>query len=82
MRRIETFIEIGTCDFDTCQPLADRGWHGIMIEPNPKAFKNMNRVMEDYNNIVTLNCAVSDYDGMIKIGLSKQNYPDKAIRGM
>jgi len=82
LRRIKTFIEIGTCDFDTCQPLADRGWDGIMIEPNPKAFKNMNRVMEDYDNIVTLNCAVSDYDGMIKIGLSKQNYPDKAIRGM
>ena len=51
---MKTFIEIGTCDFDTCQKLADNGWQGIMIEPNPQAFKNMNRVMEDYDNVITL----------------------------
>lgn len=79
---MKTFIEIGTCDFDTCQKLADNGWQGIMIEPNPQAFKNMNRVMEDYDNVITLQYAVSDYEGMIELGVSKQDYPDKAVRGM
>ena len=79
---MKTFIEIGTCDFDTCQKLADNGWQGIMIEPNPQAFKNMNRVMENYDNVTTLQYAVSDYEGMIELGVSKQDYPDKMVRGM
>ena len=79
---MKTFIEIGTCDFDTCQKLADNGWQGIMIEPNPQAFKNMNKVMENYDNVITLQYAVSDYEGMIELGVSKQDYPDKMVRGM
>tara|TARA_R100000697_G_scaffold99316_1_gene111447 strand:- start:311 stop:874 length:564 start_codon:yes stop_codon:yes gene_type:complete len=79
---MKTFIEIGTCDFDTCQRLADNGWQGIMIEPNPQAFKNMNKVMEGYDNVITLQYAVSDYEGMIELGVSKQDYPDKMVRGM
>tara|TARA_Y100001938_G_C7968652_1_gene368185 strand:- start:248 stop:811 length:564 start_codon:yes stop_codon:yes gene_type:complete len=79
---MKTFIEIGTCDFDTCQRLADNGWQGIMLEPNPQAFKNMNRVMEGYDNVITLQYAVSDYEGMIELGVSKQDYPDKMVRGM
>ena len=79
---MKTFIEIGTCDFDTCQRLADNGWQGIMLEPNPQAFKNMNKVMEGYDNVITLQYAVSDYEGMIELGVSKQDYPDKMVRGM
>ncbi len=79
---MKTFIEIGTCDFDTCQKLADNGWQGIMVEPNPVAFKNMNKAMEDYPNVITLQCAVSDYDGTIQLGVAKQDYPDASIRGM
>ena len=79
---MKTFIEIGTCDFDTCQKLANNGWQGIMVEPNPQAFKNMNRVMEEYDNVITLPYAVSDYDGMIEFGVSKQDHTDRAVRGM
>jgi len=79
---MKTFIEIGTCDFDTCKPLADRGWKGLMIEPNPLAYERMVKFMKEYSNITTLDYAVSDYDGTIKIGISKQDYPDRAIRGM
>ena len=27
------FIEIGVCDFDTLEPLANNGWDGIFVEP-------------------------------------------------
>ena len=79
---MKTFIEIGTCDFDTCQQLANNGWQGIMIEPNPEPFENMDKAMSEYDNVIRLQCAVSDYDGSIALGISKPDHHDKAVRGM
>ena len=79
---MKTFIEIGTCDFDTCKKLAENGWHGIMIEPNPRPFNNMNKFMSDYDNVIRLNYAVSDYDGTIAMGMGKYDHEDKDIKGI
>lgn len=32
----KTFLEVGTCYFDTLNYLADRGWQGIQVEPIKK----------------------------------------------
>lgn len=38
---MRTFIEIGTCDFDTLNFLSDVGWRGVMVEPVKKYLNNI-----------------------------------------
>lgn len=40
---MKTFLEIGTCDFDTLNYLADRGWQGVQVEPIKKYQDNIER---------------------------------------
>lgn len=61
----KVFLEIGTCDFDTCLPLAKEGWSGYMIEGDPKYAEKMRQQTANYNVQVS-NMAISDYDGYIK----------------
>ena len=37
------FIEVGSCDFDTLNNLADAGWHGMIIDPMEKYLNNIPR---------------------------------------
>ena len=37
------FIEIGVCDFDTLEPLANNGWSGIFVEPIKHYFDKLPR---------------------------------------
>ena len=37
------FIEIGSCDFDTLNHLADEGWKGFIIDPMKKYLNNIPR---------------------------------------
>lgn len=47
------FIEVGTCDFDTLEKLAQNGWEGIMIEPVKEYFDKLVRYPQiHYENIV------------------------------
>ena len=47
------FIEVGTCDFDTLEKLAQNGWEGIMIEPIKHYFDKLVRYPQiHYENIV------------------------------
>ena len=32
-KKMPFFIEVGACDFDTCEQLIENGWRGIVIEP-------------------------------------------------
>ena len=34
------FVEVGVCDFDTCEQLIRNGWKGLMIEPITYYFNN------------------------------------------
>jgi|MEHZ01.3.fsa_nt_MEHZ010982273.1_4 FkbM family methyltransferase len=61
----KVFLEIGTCDFDTCLPLAKEGWSGFMIEGDPKYAKIMKSRSADYDVVVS-NIALTDYDGFVK----------------
>lgn len=38
---MKTFIEIGSCDFNTLNYLADYGWRGVIIEPIKKYLDNI-----------------------------------------
>ena len=38
---MKTFLEIGTCDFDTLNHLSDDGWRGVIIEPIKKYLNNI-----------------------------------------
>jgi hypothetical protein len=38
---MKTFLEIGTCDFDTLNFLSDAGWRGVMVEPVKKYLNNV-----------------------------------------
>lgn len=38
------FIEIGSADMDTCIPLAENGWKGIIVEPVKAYLQNLKRI--------------------------------------
>ena len=56
---MKTFIEIGSCDFDTLNYLSDYGWRGVIVEPIPKYFNNL----EKKHNIIYVNAAIYHHDG-------------------
>lgn len=59
---MKTFLEIGTCDFETLAYLAELGWRGIMVEPIPKYYQNLvNGPL--HRNIYYLNAAVDWQEG-------------------
>ena len=59
---MKTFLEIGSCDFDTLEYLADLGWKGVMIEPIPKYYNRL-RGGNPRSNIHYLNVAVDWTEG-------------------
>ena len=61
----KVFLEIGTCDFETCLPLAKEGWSGYMVEGDPKYAQAMKTATSEYDVEVS-NMAMSDYDGYIR----------------
>lgn len=72
---IKTFIEIGSCDFDTNIDLISSGeWLGVMVEPTKKYFSNLEKLVADnpYRHNLTLeNIAISDYNGTISFAEAK-----------
>ena len=38
---MKTFVEIGSCDFDTLNYLSDKGWRGVIVEPVKKYLNNI-----------------------------------------
>jgi len=72
---MKTFIEIGTCDFDTNLPLLESGnWRGVMVEASPPMFDSIAKKVAEsgYSHNATLkNVAISDFDGKIDFAVSK-----------
>ena len=62
MSNSKFFIEIGTSDFNTLEPLAEQGWNGIFIEPDNWYLKNLKR----YDGCHYEQIAISDYKGTTK----------------
>lgn len=74
---MKTFIEIGSCDFDTNLPLIESGeWKGIMCEPAPIYFgslKKQAKSIKHYENLILENIAISDYNGKVDFAVARNN---------
>ena len=80
---MKTFIEIGTCDFDTNMPLIESGeWKGVMCEPAPIYFESLKKQsdkIKNSKNIILENLAISDYNGRLSFAVARNNLnPDDA----
>ena len=60
----KVFVEIGTSNFDTLIPLIKNGWQGYCVEP---VVEYINDLTELNENVVLSNCAISSYDGTLKM---------------
>lgn len=44
--------------------IINHGWHGVLIEPNPRHFIELHQTYKEYlDKVKLLNCAISTYDG-------------------
>ena len=60
----KVFLEIGTSNFDTLIPLIENGWQGYCVEPVAEYVHDLSQLNQ---NVVLSNCAISSYDGMLKM---------------
>ena len=60
------FVEIGSCDFDTCRPLVDQGWSGVVVEANPEIFSKVQNVFKR-TSVQCVNYAVTDRNEEVEI---------------
>ncbi len=61
---MKTFIEIGSCDFDTLNHFTENGlWRGIIVDPIKKYLDNIPRA----KNVEYVNAAISDLRGVRKM---------------
>ena len=58
------FLEIGTSNFDTLIPLTKNGWRGYCVEPVAEFIDELSKLNQ---NVVLSNCAISSYDGILKM---------------
>lgn len=59
MSATKYFIEIGSCDFDTLNDLADQGWKGAIVDPIAEYLNSLPRK----KNVTYINSAVDDKRG-------------------
>ncbi len=78
---MKTFIEIGTCDFDTNLPLIESGeWLGVMCEPAPIYFGSLDKQSKDIKNsknLILENLAISDYNGKLDFAVARNDHNSK-----
>jgi FkbM family methyltransferase len=63
---VGTFVSIGENDgvtFSNVRALAERGWSGVMIEPDPEAFSRLEKLYLEYKGLYTYNYAIGDHNG-------------------
>lgn len=61
-----TFVEIGAhvgLYYSNTRPLWERGWSGVMIEPDPQSFKALSELYATRERVSLLNVAVTRTDG-------------------
>lgn len=77
---MKTFVEIGSCDFDTLAYLSDYGWRGVIVEPHPTYFQNI--PLKD--NVHYINAAVDWVDGIRKMWTAPEDVvvEDSDYKGM
>lgn len=63
-----TFLDIGANDgkyLSNTAALVDNGWEGVMVEPSPAAFKQLNLNYLYNKRVQPVNCVISDKAGAI-----------------
>lgn len=65
---VGTFCSLGENDgvtFSNVRALAERSWSGVMVEPDPEAFKRLEALYIEYKyrGLYTYNYAIGDYIG-------------------
>ena len=70
---MKTFIEIGSCDFDTLNYLADNGWKGVIVEPIKERLDNIVKKP----NVAYFNAACSTEFGKAEIWKFKESEIEK-----
>ena len=69
------FVEIGSCDFDTCEELILNNWKGIVVEPVKYYFDKLKK----YDNIIYENIAISDSKKTLNIHYIDPDYINKNL---
>jgi FkbM family methyltransferase len=72
------FIEIGTSDFDTLEPLAQQGWKGIFVEPIGELLSKIKRFEGCYYE----ESAILDYNGTTDIQYYDLDWAKQWQRGV
>lgn len=65
-----TFIDIGANDgktFSNTRALAERGWKGVLIEPDPEAFARLRLLYDGQRGIYTYGYAISGHNGKMML---------------
>jgi FkbM family methyltransferase len=79
---MKTFLEIGSCDFNTLRDLCDSGWNGIIVDPHKPFLDNI----KDHENLIKINKAVGLYNGKTTYKKISDEYVEKTgdndYRGM
>tara|TARA_R110000796_G_scaffold202696_2_gene318976 strand:- start:1713 stop:2261 length:549 start_codon:yes stop_codon:yes gene_type:complete len=70
---MKTFLEIGSCDFDTLSYLSHYGWRGIILEPIPTYFNNL----KFEENIHYINAAIYPTDGVTTMTCAEDDVVDR-----
>lgn len=77
---VGTFVDIGANDgttFSNTKALAERGWTGVLIEPDPFAYDKLRNLYANHKKLYTFNYAISDHNGVATLqsssSLLKQN---------
>jgi len=63
---VGTFCSIGENDGKTLsnvRALAERGWKGVMVEPDPAAYARLEALYHNQKGLYTYNYAISDHNG-------------------
>ena len=69
----KTFLEIGTCNFDTLVPLCNNGWRGYFVEPIEEYALDVSKQL---NKTAVANisiCAISNFDGEVEMWKSLED---------
>lgn len=81
-----SFVQVGANDGVLADPILpyvrDSAWTGVMIEPHPTYFKDLQALHGGRDRIRLENCAVSDQPGTLELHFlaeaERENYPDWA----
>ena len=63
---VGTFVDIGANDgktFSNTRALAERGWKGVCIEPDPEAFARLKALYDGHKGVYAYGYAISDHNG-------------------